>query len=93
MLKEGINICLYTFTPDDAANFNVVKGSIELPAGSVANSTGVGGSGLSSGMFTAIICAIAVSVLVSVIALVSALKRKGGASDGDGFYDDVSEGD
>ena len=93
VLKEGINICLYTFTPDDAANFNVVKGSIELPAGSVANSTGVGGSGLSSGMFTAIICAIAVSVLVSVIALVSALKRKGGASDGDGFYDDVSEGD
>ena len=97
VLKEGINICRYTFVPDDA-NYNIVRGSIELPAGGVAapggetpsGNGGVGGSGVSEGMFAAIMVVLAASILISLIALFVAFRKKGGSSDGDGFYEDAT---
>ena len=95
VLKEGVNVCRYTFVPDDA-NYNVVRGSIELPAGGAASADGagsiggVGGSGVSAGMFSAILVVLVVSIIISLIALIVAFKKKGVVSDGDGFYEDAT---
>ncbi|MDE7168537.1 MAG: hypothetical protein K2O28_06810 [Clostridia bacterium] len=86
-LKEGRNICWYTFTPDDTTNYNQVRSYFEWDVAGEAK------EGLSAGALAGIaIAAVIAVIIISIVALVVALKARKN-SDEDGFYDDVTEAD
>jgi len=86
-LKEGINRCYYTFTPDDTKNFKVLHGYVDVAAEApkVADTSG----GLIGWQIVLIIVAVVVAV-IAIVALALALKLRR-AADEDGFYDDATE--
>ena len=98
VLKEGMNRCAYTFTPDDTANYKVVKGYLDLTiTGSAAPAEGNGGTN-SVGLSPVVIAIMSVVTVLILIIAIAALKiavssRKAFGSDADGFYDDVSPDD
>lgn len=88
-LKEGINRCYYTFTPDDAKNYNVIQGYVDIAA-EVPQTSVAGDDGSLAGWQIALIV---ICVAVALVALILALKLRGARGDDDGFYDDVTEQD
>lgn len=93
-LKEGMNRCYYTFTPDDTRNFEVVKGYVTLPASAADIGGDEGEASVSPVMLGLLIAGIAVVLIVAAFALVVAIKAsKRGGGDNDGFYDSVTEDD
>ena len=93
-LKEGMNRCYYTFTPDDTRNFEVVKGYVTLPASAADIGGDEGAASVSPVMLGLLIAGITVVLIVAAFALVVAIKAsKRGGGDNDGFYDSVKEDD
>ena len=90
-LKEGMNRCYYTFTPDDLVNFKVVHGYVDVMAEAPLPENLSGGN-LVGWQIALIVVSIAVAVL-ALIALIVALKSHRAPIDNDGFYDDVTEAD
>lgn len=90
-LKEGINRCYYTFTPDDTVNFKVVHGYVDVMA-EVPAPEDISGGSLVGWQIALIVVSIAVAVL-ALIALIVALKSRRVTTDNDGFYDDVTDED
>lgn len=91
-LHAGINRCYYRFTPDDAVNFeSVERGYIDLSVGVAPD--GGNGSGMQDWWWIALVGVTALSIILAICAIVAASKKKSGAGDNDGFYDDVTESD
>lgn len=87
-LKNGRNVCWYTFTPDEeyAQNYTAVKSYFEWDI--VAE----GVTGLSTGALTGILIGALIGLVVAIIALTVAIKARKN-EDVDGFNDEVTEED
>ncbi len=89
-LKEGINRCYYTFTPDDTKNFKVFHGYVDIAAEVPQAASKSSASGSLLGWQVALIIVAVAVVIIGVVTLVIALKLRR-ATDSDGFYDDATE--
>ena len=98
VLKEGMNRCAYTFTPEDTTNYKVASGHLDLTiSGASVPAENHGGTN-SVGLSPMVIGILAAAVVLILIIAIAALKiavssRKSGNRDADGFYDDVSPED
>jgi len=89
-LKEGVNRCYYTFTPDDTKNFKVLHGYVDIAAEVPQAAAESGADGSLLGWQIALIVIAAAVVIIGVVTLVIALKLRHPA-DSDGFYEDATE--
>ncbi|MDE7167700.1 MAG: bacterial Ig-like domain-containing protein, partial [Clostridia bacterium] len=92
-LQAGVNRCYYVFNPDDAINYESVRGYIDLSVGLApvgGSDSGIGG--ISEWWWIALVGITALSIILAICSIVVAGKKKP-AGDDDGFYDDVTEAD